>query len=217
MRRNIIDNVEIKEPPIEELSRRRSGWKRSCFTGCGCIVFFIIIIAVLIRISMGPGPQTLKQVPENFPKDIPVYDTDNIESITYISGKYKNRGIEIAAFFPKIILSPIFLATDKKEKQDTPTLKRMWQIISTPVGDYRDIVQIEWTDLDADQSFVVAYYKKELQKKDYKIDIESEGQNIQQFTFSKGEITGSFYTENSPDIKKGTGHATMTINLPAEN
>ncbi|KKQ40276.1 MAG: hypothetical protein US58_C0022G0025 [Candidatus Magasanikbacteria bacterium GW2011_GWA2_37_8] len=221
MRRN-IDNIEIVEPPLEELTRKHS-YKRTCFTGCGCIVFFIIAGIVALRFYVGPGPTTLKTIPSQFPADIIVYDPDNIQSITFISGKYKNRGIEIAALFPKIILSPLLLTMNKDTgetanstiNKESSLVKNLWKVISAPVGDHRDTIQIEWQNIDAEPSFVVGYYKKELAKKNFTIDVESEGQAVRQFSFSRVDgISGSFYAEGDETIAPGTPYAILTVNLP---
>lgn len=221
MRRD-LNSVEIVEPPIGELTKKYSAFsaiKRACLTGCGCLVFLIIGIIIFIRLAMGSGPETLNTVPQNFPKDIPVYDTDSIEKITFISGKYKNRGIEIAAFFPKIILSPLLISLDKDSQNPADPNKltsvtNLWKIISTPVSDHRDTVQIEWRQLNADPFFIVGYYKTELKKESYKIDVESEGKNVQQFSFSKGEITGSMYVQGAPG--QGAEYAVLTVNLTTD-
>lgn len=223
MRRN-INNVEIVEPPIGELTKRYSAFssiKRTCFTGCGCLVVLLIGIAIFLRLALGSGPQTLKNIPANFPKDITIYDEDNIEQITFVSGKYKNRGIEIAAFFPKIILSPLFLTLNKGEQNTEDTgkfasVKNLWKIMSAPVSDHRDTVQIEWRNLDAEPTFIVNYYKTELQKRGYTIDVESEGQAVRQFSFSKDTITGSIYVEGDDTLKPGTDYVVLTVNLSAD-
>lgn len=218
MRRN-INNVEIVEPPIGELTKKYSAFsaiKRACLTGCGCLVFVIIAIIIIIRLVMGSGPETLKSIPENFPSDIPVYDPDSIQQITFISGKYKNRGIEIAALFPKIILSPLLVTLDKGsqnnvENDKTTSIKNLWATISEPVSDHRDTVQIEWRKLNADPFFIIGYYKTELKKESYNIDVESEGSNVQQFSFSKGTISGSMYVQGPPG--QGSEYAVLTVNL----
>jgi hypothetical protein len=218
MRRN-INNVEIVEPPIGELTKKYSAFsaiKRACLTGCGCLGFVIIAAIITIRLVMGSGPTTLSSVPDNFPSDIPIYDKDNIEQITFISGKYKNRGIEIAALFPKIILSPLLMTLDKGSQNNistdkTTSIKNLWSTISAPVSDHRDTVQIEWRKLNADPFFVIGYYKTELKKESYNIDVESEGDNVQQFSFSKGEITGSMYVQGPPG--QGSEYAVLTVNL----
>ena len=172
-----------------------------------------------MRLAMGSGPQTLKKIPDNFPADIPVYDQDNIEQITFVSGKYKNRGIEIAAFFPKIILSPLFLTLNKNEQNTgdagkLSSVKNLWKVISAPVSDHRNTVQIEWRNLNADPYFIIGYYKTELKKNDFNIDVESEGENIRQFSFSKNGITGSMYAQGTQG--QGSDYAVLTVNLGSD-
>lgn len=220
MRRN-INNVEIVEPPIGELTKKYSAFstiKRTCLSGCGCLILLIIGIIIFMRLALGSGPQTLKKIPDNFPTNIPVYDENNIEQITFVSGKYKNRAIEIAAIFPKIILSPFLLTLNKNEQNTNDTNKmtsvtNLWKIISAPVSDHRDTVQIEWRNLDATPSFIINYYKTELKKEDYNIDEESKGNNTQQFSFSKDNITGSIYVQGNEEIKAGTDYMFLMINL----
>ncbi len=221
MRRDLIKDVQIKEPPLEELTRKYSTFstiKRSCLGGCGCLLFLFIILVVILKIVIGVGPQDLKSVPENFPKEIPVYDKDNIESITFISGKYKNRAIEIAAIFPKIILSPLLLALDKNT-HNTPTnfntnraytVGQVWNIINTPISDQRDVVTVKWGTLDAELDFVLSYYKIELNKNNFTINADSETEKIKQFSFSRGDTSGSFYIEAGEDTD--ISYAMLTVN-----
>ncbi|MFA5062099.1 MAG: hypothetical protein WC526_03050 [Patescibacteria group bacterium] len=219
MRRN-IDNIEIVEPPFEELTKKYSTFsavKRTCLAGCGCLVIFIIGIIILLKVLMGAGPQNLSKVPANFPADIPVYDKDSIQRITYVSGNYKNKGIEIAAIFPKIILSPLLMSLENKQPASSTnsggfSIGNLWQLLTAPISDHRDTVQIEWRSLAADPFFIVGYYKTELQKNNYNIDLESEGNDVRQFSFSRGDINGSLYVESGGG-KAGTNDMILTVNI----
>ena len=222
MRHPNIDKVEIVEPPIEELSKNRSSFRRTCFTGCGCIIVFIIAIIIAIWFAIGPSPKTIKILPGNFPGDIPLYDKDNIEQMTYISGKYKSRGLAVAAFFPKIILSPLLLRANQSypgapdlelspATSRTDYLRRVWHLLTTPVSDKRDSVQIEWHNLDAEPNFIVSYYKKELRKAGFTINEDS--QNHKQISFSKNMVDGTFSVVGDEEQKPGTDYALLTVNL----
>ena len=213
MAQNPIEKVEIVEPPIGELTKRHGGFKRSCFTGCGCIVLFIIGLLVGIRLFVGSGPKAIKDLPENFPKSIPVYDSDNVDSITFISGKYKNRSLEIAGIFPKFILSPLLLkseetASAKVQKEDT--LKRLWRLMTTPVGDSRDTIQIEWGNLHAEPAFVISYYDTELRKQGYT----TSEVTTASLSFEKDAITGTLTTEKVAARSNGSTFAILTVNYP---
>jgi len=222
MKRN-LDDIKIIEPPIGEIAKKQRGWKKACFTGCGCSLIFLILIIIGIKIAMGPGPKTVKELPDNFPKDIPVYDQNNVEHITFISGKYKNRGLEIAAFFPKIILSPLLISMDSSKSATSDQnwhgkLKNMWEVIATPVGDTRDTVIIEWHNIETNKNFVVNYYKTELEKSNYKIDLTSEGGDTEQFSFSREDgLSGSFYAEDSDKERTGTEKIILTVNLNSQD
>lgn len=212
MRRN-LDNIEIVEPPIEELTKKRS-WKGACFTSCALLLLLIVAVAVGIKFYVGPGPQTLKVVPANFPTDIPVYDKDNIEIITYISARYKERGLGIATLLPKLVLAPVFY--NSQNNDGGSTLKNIWSAVSTQNSDHKDSVQIEWKNVDADPDFIISYYKKELRKKNFKIEVQSQGENVQQFSFvHENGVSGSVYASNSDDKKSSTGYLMLTVNIPA--
>lgn len=225
--RKKVDNIEIVEPPVQELTKHNSGFKKACFTGCGCVVLFIIALFIGIRIYVGPGPKNLTSVPPNFPAEIPIYDKDAIDKITFVPGKYKNRGLETAAIFPKIILSPLFLALNKEGSNAlTPTstmlereanvVRNLWKLITAPVGDHRDTVQIEWRNVNAEPNFFISYFKKELEKKNYAIEIESRGQGVRQFSFSGlNGVTGMLYVKNNEKNYSGTDYAILTVNFSA--
>lgn len=220
MRKNIIDDVEIIEPPLEELTKTHSGIKRACASGCLLLILLIVALVVAIRIFTGPGPQTLKSPPAGFPADIPVYDLDNIEKVTFISGRYKDRSLEVAAIFPKIILSPIFLALNRDANVPTSTgkkvsLKNLWQIITAPVGDHRDTVQIEWKDMDATPRFVYLYYKTELRKNGFTVEENNEEKGIKQFSFLRDDgLSGVLYIKDANENQPGTDYAALTLSLP---
>lgn len=211
MRRN-LENIEIVEPPIEELTKKRS-WKGACFTSCIFLVLLAVAGVVGIRFYVGAGPQISKSIPSDFPADIPIYDKDNIDNITFIPAQYKERGLTVATILPKIILSPTFY--NSKNTDNAGALKNILKTITAPEEDYRDSFQIEWHGVNADPSFVVAYYKKELKKKNFTIDIESEGKTVHQFSFSRADgLNGSIYAQGDEEKKSGTDYMLLTVNLP---
>lgn len=220
MRRPVIDNVKIVEPPLEELTKKSSGLKGACLMGCFFLIVLFIGIIVFIRLYSGPGPKTYTRVPEYFPQDIPVYDPDNIEKVTFISGKYKSRNIELAALAPKIMLSPLLIALNKDSTgMDATTtrfesFKNIFSIIMTPVGDRRDTLQVEWRNMDADMNFVFSYYKSELLKKNFFIDSENDTAIKKQFTFSRNDgMGGSMLIQGDELNRPGTDYALLTINF----
>jgi hypothetical protein len=182
------------------------------------ILLFVALI-IGIRVSMGPGPTAIKTLPPQFPADLPIYDRDNIDTITYITGRYKSRGVEIAALFPKIILSSLFLPSNTDTQQpnasiQTRTIKDIWKVVTAPVGDHRDTVQLEWNDLATSPTFLYSYYKNELRKKDFKIKSETIGGDERQFTFARGEeVVGSVFIKTDPNDKLKTIYSLLTVNF----
>jgi hypothetical protein len=227
--RKPIDNVEIQEPPLKELKKQKSCLRHTCLGGCGCIVIFVIIFLVLLKFAATPREKELKYVPDNFPKTIPVYDVDNIDKITFTSGKDRGRLIETAAFIPKVILSPIILTLDKYnvipiEHNNTEQTEGInWQnfinLIKEPVGDYRDTTKIEWHNLSAKPDFITEYHQSELTKTKFEITnlkkLNLEKLQTLQFNFSLKDknIEGVLYIKDDPK-KTGTDYFTITINNP---
>lgn len=222
MRKPDIDEIEIVEPPVGELTKPRNSLKKTCLTGCGCVIFLIIALTLAIKLFIGTGPTTIKKLPENFPRGIPVYAKDSIDQITYIRGTYKNRSMEIAAFFPKVILSPLLLqlrpdASVSSSEGFITANKNFWTLLTTPVGDSRDTVQIDWKTLDAEPGFVVSYYKKELGKQGYSVSEINKDNSSYQITFENtDDIAGTLIAVGNEEDHPGTDYATLTINIPPE-
>jgi hypothetical protein len=220
MRRE-IDNIEIQEPPLEEIKKKRSCLKHTCSTGCGCIILFIIGILLFFKFVIISKPKELKSLPINFPNEIPVYDKDAITKISFISGRQKNRMLETAAYVPKFLLSPLaYLAGNETNSTSTPSvynsgLSEIVRFIKEPVLDHRDIIQIEWASLAADPKFIIEYYQKELMKKGFDSDITSETQSVRQIKFSKEKIDGVIYSRDN-NLVQGTDFLSMTVSVPPQ-
>jgi hypothetical protein len=227
MRKSVIDDVQVVEPPIGELTKKPHSFKRTCFTGCGCIVIFLIVLVGVLRLAIGPGPKTIKTVPASFPVDIPIYDKESITKIKFINGKHKSRRLEIAALFPKVLLSPLFDSdlsnTEPNLIQNEPesalgrqanSAKRLWQVITTPVSDNRDTIQIEWAGIGAEPSFVGNYYRNELRQKKYTVEITNTAKGRFELNFNGQDGTGGSFAvrDDTPD-SPGTEYAILIVNI----
>jgi len=188
--------------------------------GCFFLVLIFVALIIFIRVYSGPGPKTYSRVPQNFPRDIPVYDPDNIEKVTYISGKYKSRNVELAALAPKLLLSPLLIALNKDTNGlDATTtraenLKNIIKIVMTPVGDHKDTLQIEWRNIDAEPSFVASYYITELKKKGFAVTVLEDNFTQKKFSFERNDgIEGTMLVQGDEENKPGTDYALLTVNL----
>lgn len=205
MRRN-LEPIEIQDPPIQELGKKHSCLKRTCATGCGCVVIFIVSAFLLLKFVASPRSKELKQIPADFPAAIPLYDQKEINKITFISGKDKSRGMEIAAYAPKLVLSAKTSWSD-------------WlRLIKEPVTDHRDLYQIEWSELMAEPRFLSNYFKSELEKNKFIVEKITDTERVKQFRFASTtmDIDGIFYLEDDSQ-NKGTDYVSLTVNAPSLN
>lgn len=228
--RRPIDNIEIKDPPLEELTRKHSCVKRTCLT---CLTFLIVLICaslIILKFTIGPKTTALKTLPREFTRAIPVYDADNVEQISFTSGDKRSRGVESAAFVPKLIVAPLLLIFDKENnfvRRYRPELanelnknqtakKRFLLFMRQQLGDHRDLIKIDWLGQTADRDFISDYYETELKKKNFTVSNHSESTQISQFTFSKEDIDGVLYIKDDPqtDVTDAVSMTvTMDINL----
>ena len=220
MRRN-IDNVEIKEPPIQELNKNRSCLKRSCFTGCIGLLIIIVLFWVVLRYAATPRAKQLKEVPEIVPESIHIYDEDSIAKISLVSSKQQNKAIELVAVIPKLLIAPFYLSAEEYLPDDIRSAfdgveeKSGWEkfkhLVRNPLFEQGDIVTIEWEELAAEPSFVMSFYEKELEKEDYSVRApKTELYDLEELTFSKDNIKGTLSITDNPD-ERGTDAATLTI------
>ena len=226
IREEAIKDVEIVEPPIQELAKKNRWMGKACLSNCGCLLLSVAFIIIGARLFVGQGPKTIKALPSDFPKAVPVYNEYNIEKITYTSGRYKARAMEIAAFFPKIILSPIFINTAKTDRQTSDQLgqrenmgRELWRVLTKPVGDDRDTVQIEWRRVPSDIKSLILYYQNKLTEAGFTIDEKNKGNDYEQFSFSRNDgISGAVSArKNSTDQEKIIDYGFLIVNYPGSN
>lgn len=223
--RHEIDKIEIKEPPIEELNKKRSCIKRTCVTGCGCFVIIFIASLLLLRFAIGPRTKEVRDLPQYFTQAVPLYDEENIERITHTSGKEKGTYAEIAAYVPKLVLSPLVIHFDTNYRYIPRTITdremTKWEkfvaFMKEPIADDRETYKIEWIELSADKNFITEYYQKELSKKGFELGVESSTREITQFTFQKEQahIDGAVYINDNRETRL-TDYISLTVNIPSE-
>lgn len=213
---DLINGVEIVEPPIQELKKRGRWMTTACFSGTGCVVIFVIGLILGVKSFIGVGPKQIKNLPSNFPSDIPLYDQYNIDKITFIPGRYKSRSIELAALFPKIALSPLIFSEQAGKaapKEKTGVLKELLRVLIKPVADSRDMVQVEWFNISSKPEEMTEYYQNKLKNNNFIIDSETIGESYRKFTFRRDDsLSGTFYVETGENNK--IDYAFIIVNLP---
>lgn len=215
-----IDRIEIKDPPLQELNKKRSCLWRTCFTGCGCIVFFLAVTIVFIWYATTPRVHKLKTVPEELTRAVPLYDTDSITNIRFTSGLDRRRAIARGAYIPKIALSPLLYLLDQNSTSsigaagqimDWSTIRRA---LDSPVTDERDLYQIEWQDLPASAGFIESFYRAEFGKRKFELESTAESNGTKQFVFHKKNISGRLIFQPA-EKETGTKYLSLTVLIPA--
>lgn len=202
-------NIEIQEPPLQELNKKRSCVKRSCATGCGCLAIVILAIALLVKLAANPPQKELSLPPPSFPADIPVYDKDAIHGVVLVSGKSRSRWSQ-----------PAFSLLEKgigraASFAGSGSAAREWlEAVGASLEDRRDSIRVEWKDLTAEPGFVERFYKNELAKSGYAVsDIKGADPRIV-FSFQKDAVDGTLVIVDNPD-RRGTDDMTIVIRVPS--
>lgn len=218
-----VDTVEIQEPPIESINKKHSCVRRSCVTGCGCLLFLVLGAAALVIWSSKPNIETYQRPPEIIPADLPLYDSDNINTIVYTAGRKPQPLLDGAVIGAKIIMSPALYAWQKFAPEsllpaerrnpdiaDVPWQDAFYDIITSRPAPITDQVVIEWQGLPATVSFITDYYTKELKKKRFTIT-ESVGNDTNRtILFSRYPVQGRIEITNNADTP-GTDAVRMTL------
>lgn len=219
-----LDEIVIVEPPFEELTKRHSRLGTACFSGCGCVVIFIIAIFISIKLYLGPSPHTIGELPMDFPASIPVYDQESIDSITLIPGRYTERGVKLSAVLPHLLLPPLY----SEENNEIPIGKSLsvspwamlWDDFSTSSpSSYTTTLRLEWHDLSARPDFIVSFYEQALHKGNFQVkETLEQGQLGLTFANPDQTILGTLATQKSLNKKKiGTAYARLIVHFPTKN
>jgi hypothetical protein len=219
-----LDNVVIVEPPFKELTKRHSRLGTACFSGCGCIIIFVIAIFIGIKLYLGPTPHTENRLPANFPALIPIYDEKSIDSITVIPGRYTERGIKLSAVLPHLILHPLY-SEDNNEISNEKSLNispwaMLWDDFSTSSPSaYNTTLRLEWHDLSARPDFIISFYEQALRKGNFQVkETLQQGHNGLIFSTTDQTITGTLTTQKSLNKKKvGTAYARLIVHFPTKD
>lgn len=218
-----IDEVEIKDPPLEELTGRGNCLRKSCGTCSGLLLTLLIGSFLTLYFTAPPQGKTLKQIPPEY-QEIPLYDTENLETITFTEARERHKRVEQIAFIPKLILSPLLIQADKHHwilRQIRPAAaeaieskQTFWDklmiVLREPVSEPRDLLNLEWLNLNADPAFIAEFYSKALVRSGFAVSKSTVGPETHQFTFTKPGLDGVVHIANQPDTP-ATDRVTIEI------
>lgn len=208
-----VENVEIQGPPIDEIQKRSSCLKQGCVSGLillfGTLVFLIAVIHFFVK----PNTKQLDDLPRSFPESVPLYDEDNLDRITYTPGDERGEAVELLAFVPKAILSPLILALESSDIATGANTESLWEsfirILGMPVADHRNVIAVEWSELQATQGFIHSFYKTTLEDAGFVASDTSRPQRSR-FTHSDG-MTVILDILDDGNEKNGTDYAILKV------
>lgn len=210
--RTPIDKIEIQEPPMNELKKGASCMRRSCGMSCGCLVIILAAILFLLHSTSMPREKELKQIPSSFPTAIPVYDPDSIDRIALATEGRSHQFLTQLARLPRS-LGRTIVNRFSLDRRSSPALRWFAGIVKEPKSEARDRLTIEWKNLSALPDFIWEFYRTELRKGGYEIEITADGQSKKQLRFANDRIEGSLFLDDEPPIP-GTEYLRMTLLLP---
>lgn len=210
-----IEPIEIKDPAIQEIQKKKSCFGRSCSFGCFVFLLFLAAIYVLFRFSTVANPKEVKEVPEHFPKSMPIYDKDAVTKITFLSGKKRERALQTAAKLPNMIEQRLIRLIDGNiNKDQAPGLPSTWNeflyLLEHDITDDRDMVMIYWSDLTAEPKFIQDFYATNLRRSGYTVSTTiASDKTVWEIEFTKDATEGILFIEDDP-TRTGTNTVTLT-------
>jgi hypothetical protein len=204
MSKDLIRDVEIIEPPIEELTKKNSWLRKTCLNSCLTTILFIAILIGGLKLYLGSGPKNIKRLPKNYPLEIPVYDEYNTSKVVFISGQYKSRSLKLTGIFSQIILPDEFLSgLDTENPYHTSTVNQKiintWRFASGSTVDNRDTVKIEWSNKEVNTEEIIAFYENKLKESGFIITTEKTA-TYQKINFRKDTTDGVVYIKPTDSI-----------------
>lgn len=209
------EQVEIQEPAIREITHKRSCVRQTCSSGCGCIFLFLLASFLFLWFIIIPRPKSEHRLPKTFPESIPIYDQENIDSITIRTNDEQDPRIASLAIIPQYVLAPIVSYLDRRivlpylpgvrEHQEFSNWVALVELLEHPEQTKIDSYIIHWTELDAEPSFIKEYYLKRLSANSYDI---TESNSL--VSFEQEHITGTIQIiDQSP--RPGTDEVRMSV------
>jgi hypothetical protein len=210
-------DVIIQAPPIQELKKKQSCLKRSCFSSCGCLAIVFLLFFGFVQLLSRPKPTIHTEVPETIASFFPIYDRDAITSITVLTSKQQGRLLQFATVIPKVILSPILLLSDQYTQRTSTTTPRLTYddiitLSQEQIHTYPDIVTITWEELPADPTFIFEYYQTELRKKNIAFTIGTSKPQLYTLHFEFSSGRGVLTIKDRP-TSTGTDYMTVSFEL----
>jgi hypothetical protein len=209
-----VDEVEIQGPPIDEIQKRSSCLKQGCVSALLVIFGTLLLLIIGMYFFVKPNTKHLDELPKSFPDSVPLYDEGNVDRITYTPGDERGEAVELLAFVPKAILSPLILALENADIATGADTENLWEsfirILGTPVSDHRNIIAVEWSELQANPRFLYSYYKTNLIEDGF-IEKTDEKKEQRMRFFHENGTTVILQMNDDGNPKNGTDYAILKV------
>lgn len=218
-------DVEIKDPAVKQMKNKedKSCLKRGCSKGCIFLILLFIAFLFIIKFGVASKTKEVKDVPENFPDDISVYDKDSINSIQ-VSREENNVFAKIGKIFPKTVLVTLHLTlgSDSPEElknylqvkhrnlTDKNLPSKFWTLMQEAPKQKEEKIIIKWKNLSADIQFLKEYYESSLKESNFEVELTTNQDIQKQILFNKQNYVGKVYIKDDP---KNPGTTLMKLEL----
>lgn len=213
------EDVVIQDPAIEEFGKKHSCIKRTCLSGCGCFLLFLILFVVAINVASHPRSRSLKAIPPPLKVQVPLYDTQNVQKITVIKNTDNNLLGGVLSLVPKMILSPVVvvkpeLFLTRPQHGEDAALENLKIFFKKPLSEPKETYTLQWKNLSAELSFIKDYYQSELEKKQFTLKTIQTSTSTLNISFQKHGISGVILGEDHSDKKDGTDFVSVQVSIP---
>ncbi|PSO45897.1 MAG: hypothetical protein BRC22_00380 [Parcubacteria group bacterium QH_9_35_7] len=217
------NEVQVKDPAVKELENKRSCVKSGCSKGCLFVILLVVGVLAISKFVTSPQLKEVKNVPSYFPQGVPVYEKDSIKKIA-VSDQNKNTLFaQLSDVIPKFFLVTYSLSSEKidvekyfkieKKVQNKDTIDKFFYLMNKPAKKKERKVVIEWKNLSAEPDFIYDFYSTELSKNDFEVNTSVNKKTKKQIGFSRGQIVGSLFIKDDPEIP-GTTSLSLDIVIP---
>ena len=223
-------SINIQAPPVQELHKQRSCLKRSCTSGCGCIVFFFITVLVLLNILSGSGSHEVTEIPEETPIDLTIYEAEAINKIEISDHSPRGTIADITAYIPKVFLTSLYITLgdnapesirqyyDQANNTEKTGLSRFFHLLAQPIRRQYTQIEFTWDHLNAEPKFIQEFYTTTLSQSSYDMSLsEQTTATKRHLLFEKEGTIGTITIRDNTPEKKGTDTVIMTLSIPIDS
>jgi hypothetical protein len=138
-------------------------WFSICCIGCLLVIAAIGIGGfILLRVLTGPTSMTLTSLPDNYPKDLPLYRLEDAASISLVKGSQKSRMLQLLTGPAKLFVQATGGSASSSVGTDlastTQDIKNAISAYSSQL-EHQDTLTVTWKNLKASRLDVVRYYE----------------------------------------------------------